>query len=252
MYKKIVLLTALFFIKTVCNAQFLEKNQWNYFDGKIGEDDIRLALYFEGYGTVKGSFCYRKDQTKIPFNGTINTNEVELKINGLSGFEGQLVTDNNGDKIAGKFSGRDFKLKLKDYGKGSFEKMYPVFKASDEEVEKYVKLAVKSILTDDKIWIMNNLSFPVSWWSNADWSMNNVDKERMKSFYPKIFTKEFKDKLKNGYLVNLSHGQFGVVVGSESHALLTVLYDTDQKTGKDRFVITSIDCTDEVKAESDL
>lgn len=250
-------LIVLFLSNAICHAQNLEKQQWNYFEGKIGNDDVRLALYFEGYGTVQGTFCFRKDQTKILFNGTINPTEINLNVGASkAGFEGKLIADRNQDKLVGTYYPTDsrdtniaFILKLKGYGKGSATKMYPVFKASDEEVERFTQLAVQSILADDRAWIVTHIYFPLLWWNNTDWSSYNVRKEQMASFYPKIFNASFKEKLKSAYTVNLSHGQFGVTLGNGDNGLLTVLYVVDPKTNKERFVITSIDCPDEVEMQ---
>jgi hypothetical protein len=252
-----ILFILIFLTNTICFAQHLEQQQWNYFEGRIGNDDVRLAVYFEGYGAVTGSFCFRKDQTKISFNGTINPTEMNFKVDtSKAGFTGKLITDKNQDKLVGNYYSNDpgdtstaFTLKLKGYGQGNATKMYPVFKSSDEAVEKFSQLAVQSILADDRAWIMTHLYFPLLWWNNTDWSSYNIRKEQMESFYPKIFNASFKEKLKSAYTVNLSHGQFGVTLGNSDNGLLTVLYVLDPKTNKERFVITSIDCPDQVELQ---
>jgi hypothetical protein len=256
MSKKIILITLLFFTATFCRAQFLEKNQWNYFEGKIGNESIRLAVFFEGYGVVKGNYCYKNDQKKIPFEGTINKKEInfnQLPAAGKGSFTGNLVSDDNGDSLTGTYnaggakkSAQSFKLKLKDYGPGTPGKMYPIFKAPDEDVEAFVKQAEKAILTGDKQWILAHISFPLLWWSNKDWSSYSIEKDQMDSFYPKIFTAHFKEKIKAAYIVNLAHGQYGVKVGNEQNGLITILYKEDRATKVQTFVITSLDCPDEV------
>lgn len=255
MYKRLLLIMLLITAKTICNAQYFKKNNWNYFEGTLGAKNIRLAFYFEGYGAVKGTFAYPNSTIKIPFSGIINAKDADFTVteNGKPAgtITAKLITGDT-DVLEGKYyagteknNPSDFKVTLVDYCPGTAEKMYPVFKAPDDEADKFMQLAVKSILADDKAWVMNHISFPLLWWNNADWSSNSVEKEDLQKIYAKIFSNRFKERLKTAYVVNLSHGQFGVILGNRENGLITVLYNTDPKTGAEKFVITSLDCPDE-------
>lgn len=206
---RFLIFISLAFVITNCNAQLLEANAWNTFEGKIGDKESQLTLYPFKNGIIKGNYVLKNDSSKIVFRGHLKGNALILTEtqNPNSIFKGNLFTDTL-DKFDGiKFNNLKndsipFKFVLASITWATFEHRYTSMFGTNEEIEKFMKMVKDAILANNKQWIVNHIHLPIRQVLNKGFTSINNKKELLK-YYNQIFTANFKDKIRHEFTTNL-------------------------------------------------
>src|SRR6185312_5456863 len=208
MRSKILIFIILIFLTVNCQAQLLEVNAWNTFEGKIGKNESQLTLYLFNNGVIKGNYVLKANQSKILVNGKLKGNALILTEAGKpkSIFKGNLFTDTL-DKFDGVFDNPTnnsipFSFLLTSINWASFGHRYASMFGTNEEIEKFMEAAKNAILSNNKQWVTNHIHFPTRHVLNKGLTSINNKKELMK-YYNQVFTPKFKDKIRHQYTTNL-------------------------------------------------
>ena len=221
MNKHTVLTFLLATISMGCFGQRLKQNWWYDYEGKLGVANIQLSIYSVGDGYVKGNYCYKKYETKIPLEGQIIENRVELKevskgktndhfkgsIDSLDNFTGTW-TDSSGIKAI------SFTLHLQSscYS-DSFRHRYSYLAEPDNIVEEFMKRVKSAVKKSDKVWIASNTYFPITVLVNAK-KITLKNKEQLINNFENLFNQPFKDKINLACACNLFTNAQGVMLGN--------------------------------------
>lgn len=241
-----LILTLSFIIYTCfCHAFTLEVNKWNDFEGKLGKSDIRLSIYLFENGNIKGNYCYKKYETKIPITGQLKGNKIKLTelINSVENgyFTAKIFTDDQ-DRIEGEWISSDktktleLKLMLSSICYGTYENRYSEFDGTNDEVENFMKSIKSSILANDKKWIARHVYYPLNVTINKKAVVIKNEKQLIDNF-DKIFYTKFKEKIKATYACNLFTNYQGAMLGSGEIWINTKI---DSAKGKRSYYITTI------------
>ena len=169
--KRIFLVAYLFVQASVFSFSLdLELNQWYDFTGKLGDKSIKLSFYTLKAGKLIGSYCSLANEPKVLLSGNVKGNEIYLKatLNGKITDEliGKIFTDDQ-DRLEVSWQKMPkgvksiFKAVLLSVTAGTADKRYSHIVGSDAAVEEFVSDVKKSVLMGDKIWLANNLFYPL-------------------------------------------------------------------------------------------
>lgn len=200
------------------------KNKWNDFQGKLGKSNIQLSLFLFPDGEIKGNYCYAKYGTKIQLHGQLSGNRIELAE--FSGerpnafFSGKVFTDSL-DKFEGTWtdsagiSSQEFRLSLTSVCGGTYEHRYEGLHGTDDDVEHFMQKAVSSILSDDREWVADHISYPV----RVSLGKNNKTitvkhRKQLLNYYDRIFHPDFKAEIRLFCISNLFVNYQGVMLGN--------------------------------------
>ncbi|NQX55772.1 hypothetical protein HQN86_19275 [Pedobacter panaciterrae] len=220
--KKISLLFILVML-SISFAQALEigPNHWVDFTGKLGNSDVQLSIYRFSNGTLKGNYCYKKFEKKIPLTGKINGDVIELTemVNGRANgiFTGKVFTDDK-DRFEGvwtnsdKTKSYDLKLTLCSIVSGSENHRYGSF-ATDSEVENFMKKAKDAILENDRQWLISRIKYPINVTLNHK-RIAIKSQKQMSVNFSQIFHAEFKRKIKDACTCNMFTNYRGTMLGA--------------------------------------
>jgi hypothetical protein len=106
-----------------------------------------------------------------------------------------------------------FNLRLLSSSVTSYEIRYPGLYGTEEDVESFVKKAVAAILINDKDWLGDHIRFPLRHISGKGFT-GIADKQQMIRHYDEIFTRQFKDWIKQAYTSNLFVRNGEVMLGT--------------------------------------
>jgi hypothetical protein len=225
----------------------LDKNRWYDFEGKLGKSEIRLSIYLQDNGQLKGNYCYKMYETKIQLSGRITGDKIELteflngKPNGY--FSGRIYTDND-DRFEGSWTSNSktksitFKTTLSSAcASDSFDKRYAGFYGSDDDVENFMKLVKSSVLNGDKEWIANHISYPIKTNIFKNKAITIKNKRQLIAHFDQIFHQEFKDMIKSFCVCNMFNNYQGVMLG---RGQIWVNNQPDSSEEKFNYTITAI------------
>jgi hypothetical protein len=224
--KKFITLTFLLFtLSTLCHAfnfETIETNTWNDFEGTLGKGRIQLSLYRLDNGQLKGSYCYKKYESKIQLTGQITGDKIVITefLNGKPNgrFEGKVFTDKL-DRFEGTWTDNsntksiEFKLTLQSTCGSDFGHRYSDFYGTDDDVEKFMKHVKTSILNSDKEWIANHINYPLKTTLFKGKAITIKNKKQLIDNFDQIFHQEFKDKIKSLCVCNMFNNYQGVMLG---------------------------------------
>ncbi|HNP32681.1 MAG TPA: hypothetical protein PKN96_05265 [Flavobacterium sp.] len=215
--KKIILFFLLLTV-TTGNSQTIQKG-WNCFEGYIGINDIVVNVYCDSVGNLKGDYCYKKYETRIPLIGKLKPGSLfldEFTDNKITAkFNGTINEKDN--TIGGKWSSTThsdihFHLKLSSQsGSNSFEKRYAV--GTKESVELFFKKAKVAILSDDKTWLSKNTEYPLTLSSNKSKLKIKNAQDFIKK-YKQIITPAFKQTIKETCTCNIFSNWRGAMIAN--------------------------------------
>ncbi len=222
--KKFIILTFLLFtLSTLCHAFDFDTNKWTDFEGTLGKASIHLSLYRLDNGQLKGNYCYKKYESKIQLTGQITGDKIVITefLNGKPNgrFEGKVFTDNL-DRFEGTWTDSsntksiEFKLTLQSICGSDFDHRYSDFYGIDDDVEKFMKRVKTSILSGDKEWIANHISYPLKTTVFKDKAITIKNKKQLIDNFDQIFHQEFKDKIKSFCVCNMFNNYQGVMLGN--------------------------------------
>lgn len=241
--KKIYLLFILIILSiSFAQALEIEPNRWVDFTGKLGNSDIQLSIYRLSNGTLRGNYCYKKLEKKIPLVGKINGDKIELtegvngKINGT--ITGKVFT-NDKDRFEGKWTNSDktksynFKLTLSSIVSGSDSHRYSSL-ATDSEVENFMKYVKEAILKNDRQWVISHIKYPVNVTLNHKRTAIKSQKQMSVNFN-QIFHAEFKKKIKDACTCNMFVNYQGIMLGDGQ-----IWVETFKMKSKDQLLIKAL------------
>lgn len=208
-------------ISLLTNAQVFQVGAWNTLEGKLGNSDMQMALYLFKDGSLKGNYILKYTGIKTQLAGTqigkaVTLKEV-VKNTPWGTFKG--IVGDSINKFAGSWtdSGAQqmlaFNLRLMGSNLTSYEMRYPGLFGTQEDVESFVKKAVAAILINDKDWLGDHIRFPLRHISGKGFS-GIADKQQMIRHYDEIFSKQFKDKIREAYTSNLFVKNGEVMLGT--------------------------------------
>ncbi|ETZ21830.1 hypothetical protein [Pedobacter sp. V48] len=199
----------------------IEPNRWVDFTGKLGNSDVQLSIYRFSNGTLKGNYCYKKFEKRIPLTGKISGDLIELTeiVNGrVSGiFTGKVFTDDK-DRFEGRWTNSDktksynLKLTLSSIVAGSESHRYGSL-ATDSEVENFMKKTKDAILKNDHQWIISHIKYPINVTLNHK-RIAIKSQKQMSVNFNQIFHAEFKRKIKDACTCNMFTNYRGTMLGA--------------------------------------
>jgi hypothetical protein len=208
-------------IPILTNAQVFQVGAWNTLEGKLGNSDMQMALYLFRDGSLKGNYILKYTGTKTQLAGTqigkaVTLKEV-IKNTPWGTFKGTV--GDSADKFSGSWTDSGatqmlaFNLRLLASNLTSYEMRYPGLFGTQEDIEQFVKKAVAAILINDKDWLGDHIRFPLR--HIAGKGFNGIaDKQAMIRHYDEIFTRQFKDKIRQAYTTNLFTRNSEVMLGT--------------------------------------
>lgn len=216
----------------------LELNQWYDFTGKLDDKSIQLSFYTLKSGKLIGSFCSITNEPKVLLSGNVKGNEIYLtaSLNGKITDEltGKIFTDDQ-DRLEVSWQKMPngvksiFKAVLLSVTAGTADKRYSHIVGSDAAVEEFVSDVKKSVLMGDKIWLANNLFYPLKVRISEKLILNLKNKNQFLSHYDKIFTVDFKSALSKTFSHNLFNNYQGVMIGDGEIWINNALNATEAK-----------------------
>lgn len=237
--KKIFLVAYLLVQTSVLSFSLdLEINQWYDFTGKLNDKSIKLSFYTLKAGKLIGSYCSIANEPKVLLSGNVKGNEIYFtaSLNGKITDEltGKIFTDDmdrlevtwhkmpNGEKII-------FKSVLLSVTTGTSAKRYTHVLGSDAAVEQFVANVKKAISKGDKIWLADNLFYPLKVRISEKLVLNLKTKNQFLLQYDKIFTVEFKSALSKTFSHNHFNNYQGVMIGDGEIWINNALNGTEAK-----------------------
>lgn len=237
--KKIFLVAYLLVQTSVLSFSLdLEINQWYDFTGKLNDKSIKLSFYTLKAGKLIGSYCSIANEPKVLLSGNVKGNEIYFtaSLNGKITDEltGKIFTDDmdrlevtwhkmpNGEKII-------FKSVLLSVITGTSAKRYTHVLGSDAAVEQFVANVKKAISKGDKIWLADNLFYPLKVRISEKLVLNLKTKNQFLLQYDKIFTVEFKSALSKTFSHNHFNNYQGVMIGDGEIWINNALNGTEAK-----------------------
>lgn len=198
----------------------IESNRWVDFTGKLGNSDVQLSIYRFSNGTLKGNYCYKKFEKKIPLSGKINGDKIELtemingKVNGV--ITGKVFT-NDKDRFEGTWTSSDkiksynLKLTLGSIVSGSYSHRYRST-TTDSEVEGFMKNVKNAILKNDRQWVISHIKYPINVTLNQK-RRAIKNQNQMSVNFSQIFHADFKKKIKEECICNMFTNYQGIMLG---------------------------------------
>lgn len=203
-------------------AGLLEVKAWNTFEGKLGNNYIQMSLYLFDNGEIKGNYILTNTGAEIQLEGKTKANAIfltELTNNKPTGtFKGNVFADTL-DKFEGTWSdssqkqSQTFFLRLQTITWGDYEHRYSDMFGTSNEVEEFMEKVKTAILTDNKEWIANHVHYPTRQVLDKGFTSINY-KQQLIKYFDQVFTKQFKEKIKNAYTTNLFNKNGAVMLGS--------------------------------------
>ena len=221
--KKIFLVAYLLVQSSVLSFSLdLELNQWYDFTGKMDDKSIQLSFYTLKSGKLIGSFCSLTNEPKVLLSGNVRGNEIYLtaSLNGKITDEliGKIFTDDQ-DRL--ELDWRKipsdkksiFKSVLLSVTAGTESKRYSQMVGSDAAVEQFISDVKKAVLKGDKIWLADNLFYPLKISISEKLVLNLKNKNQFLLQYDKIFTADFKAVIGKTFSHNHFNNYQGVMIG---------------------------------------
>lgn len=202
-------------------SQTLQSNAWNNFEGNLGNSEMQLSIYLFKDDSVKGNYFLKYTGPKIQLIGqekakTIRLREM-IRNSPWGSFNGRLIDSSNSFTGTWTDSGASqtlaFNLKLMSKTAGSYEQHYPDLYGSTEDVESFMKKVVSAILINDKDWLGDHMRYPLKHTPIKGFnSINN--KQQLIRYFDLIFTKNYKEKIRQAYTTNLFTKNGSVMLGN--------------------------------------
>lgn len=240
MKKQLIVTFILLISATICWSLNFNKS-WIYdFEGNLGSSEIQLSIYIPDSGEIlKGSYCYKKYETRIQLVGKLKGNQIELteflkgKPNGR--FSGRVFTDNL-DRFEGTWTDSsgtkqiEFKMTLKSacYA-NSWNHRYSDFSGTDDEIEKFMKEVKYSIFNGNKDWIANHIQYPLTTTLNGRKKIIIKNRKQLIESFEQIFYPAFKDKLKSFCVCNMFNNYQGIMLGNGEIWIIESPNSTEEK-----------------------
>jgi hypothetical protein len=216
------MLFLLILLSGIIRAELVQVNAWNNFEGKLGNSDMQLSIYLFKDGQIKGNYIIKYTGTKIQLSGERKAGSVILTeyLNNLPGrtFRGKIFTDTV-DKFEGIWrdptqnESLNFSTKLVFFTAGIYDHRYTDVLGTTGEVEEFIKKVRSSILVNDKEWISEHIHYPLKHLSGKGFSSINSSQELI-TFFDEIFSKKFKDRIRQYYTTNLFTKNGSVMLGN--------------------------------------
>jgi hypothetical protein len=216
----------------------LELNQWYDFTGKMDDKSIKLSFYTLKAGKLIGSYCSIANEPKVLLSGNVRGNEIYLtaSLNGKITDEliGKIFTDDqdrlelNWRKIPSDKKSI-YKAVLLSVTAGTADKRYSHIVGSDAAVEEFVSDVKKAVAKGDKIWLANNLFYPLKVRISEKLALNLKSKNQFLLQFDKIFTADFKSAVSKTYSHNHFNNYQGIMIGDGEIWINNALNATEAK-----------------------
>jgi hypothetical protein len=235
----------IFFIFSISHlqAQTLEEGAWTDFIGTIGNKACQLSLYLFKDSTIKGNYVFKYDSLKQNLSGFLKGTDFLLKEDNHKNisFKGKAITD-PADELRGA---RTDGLKNQDVpfgflsissNWGDYGHRYATAGGTEDEVERFMRMARHAILSGNKQWIANHIQYPVRHVLKKRYQLVK-NKQLFIKYFDRIFTQRFKDKVREDYTTNLFTKYDSVMLGNGE---IWVSGNSNAKDKKSGFIIIAI------------
>lgn len=192
------------------------------FVGKIGSQNIRMAIYRKG-GLLTASYIMQNDEDiEINLQGTIQTNNASFVLNNENGeatFIGIINPDtSNGDLLEGTYTssviGEDteFSLTLLQTIGNTYETRYPLSSSNTKDIEEFASKIKLYITEINKTGLAEIITYPIRVTINGS-NVSISNKEEFVKKYDAIINDKFVEKIKNCYTKYLFSNYEGIMLG---------------------------------------
>lgn len=215
----------------------LSPNFWNDFSGTLGDQEIFLTLYAYENGEVIGTYVLQEYDIQVPLKGHLEGDNLILTGTNSSVFSGKLSTDQT-DNYTGAFTKGvketpvNFRLKLSTICWGLPKKRYADMHGSDEEVHEYAQKVKDAILSGNKSWIADQLSFPLIVHVNGEKITIQSRSIFIEKYFDLVFHDQFLKTLKTFRTTHLFTSNSGLMLGKGQiwifSSLTCIRYKSDQ------------------------
>jgi hypothetical protein len=198
----------------------LSENWWFDFDGRLAGADIRLSIFKTKGNEIKGGYCYKKYERRIPLSGKIAGDKIELAESPAEDAPGffslRLFTDNR-DRLEGTWTNRaksrEVRLALISAVFGTAEKRYFGFYGADNDVEGFMRRVKKSIINNDREWLADHIGYParVVLPPNREYIIIK-DRRQLLENFDQIFHRDFMNRIKQSCVCYLFNNHSGVML----------------------------------------
>jgi len=205
------------------HASELKKKMWNDFTGTLGYSHIKMSLYILTNGGVVGTYFNTKTEKEIDLDGFVKKDSIyltEFTGDTTFGYFSGVITSDFMNKIEGFWTDiskkklRNFSVELSTMCYGTKENRYSEnIYGTKQEIETFTKELKEAVLTKNRDWLTNNISFPITVTVGQNRLVTIKDKNDFSIYFDKILSDSFVEKIKKSTTINLFSKEEGVVFG---------------------------------------